>query len=184
MVSAAPSKKEAPCWRHACCWRPRNSLQWLAFTSDSDPRKVAGYDDPVRTSSDVRVSRASTRSITKLMSDSNAEAGIALICTCLPAFVAQFNILRDRVGYGSSRGADVRYEASDTHKLSTFKSVHMGTGKAKKHGGLQTWSDEAELVTQVKSSLEREPTQPGGIVRRVEVTHMVTYASDSDDGKK
>ena len=119
------------------------------------------------------------------MRGSNAEAGIALICTCLPAFVAQFNILRDRVGYGSSRGTDARYEASGAHKLSTFKSAHLGTGKPKKNGGLETWSDEAELVTQVKSSLEREPAQPGsGIVRRVEVTHTVTYASDSDDGKK
>ncbi|KAJ4320286.1 hypothetical protein N0V94_003463 [Neodidymelliopsis sp. IMI 364377] len=114
----------------------------------------------------------------------NAEAGIALICTCLPAFVAQFNLLRDRVGYGSSRGTDARHEASGTHKLSTFKSAHLGTGKGKKHGGLETWSDEAELVTQVKSSLERQPAQAGGIVRSVEVTHTVTYASDSEDGKK
>ncbi|KAJ8117018.1 hypothetical protein OPT61_g1701 [Boeremia exigua] len=114
----------------------------------------------------------------------NAEAGIALICTCLPAFVAQFNILRDRVGYGSSRGTD-RYDASGAQRLSAFKSAHMGTGKSRKHDGLQTWSDEAELVTQVKSSLEREPVQPGsGIVRRVEVTHTITYASDSDDGRK
>ncbi|XPS78496.1 hypothetical protein M3J09_010507 [Ascochyta lentis] len=115
----------------------------------------------------------------------NAEAGIALICTCLPAFVAQFNLLRYRVGYGSSRGTDAHYEASGAHKLSTFKSGHLATGKAKKHGGLETWSDEAELVTQVKSSLEREPAQAGGIVRRVEVTHTVSYAaSDSDGGKK
>jgi hypothetical protein len=60
----------------------------------------------------------------------------------------------------------------------------MGTGKGKKHDGLETWSDEAELVTQVKSSLERQPAQAGGIVRSVEVTHTVTYASDSEDGKK
>lgn len=118
----------------------------------------------------------------------NAEAGIALICTCLPAFVAQFNILRDRVGYGSSRGTDGHYEASGANRLSTFRSAHLGTGKSRKHDGLHTWSDEAELVTQVKSSLEGESPQPsggiGGIVRRVEVTHTVTYASDSDDGRK
>lgn len=124
---------------------------------------------------------------TELTPCSNAEAGIALICTCLPAFVAQFNILRDRVGYGSSRGTDGRYEASGAQRLSAFKSAHLGTGKSRKHGGLQTWSDEAELVTQVKSSLERDsPRSPSGvgIVRRVEVTHTVTYASDSDDGHK
>lgn len=111
-----------------------------------------------------------------------------MICTCLPAFVAQFNILRDRVGYGSSRGTDDRYAASGSaaHKLSTFKSAHLGTAKANKPAGIETWSDEAELVTHVKSSMEGEPAQSGGgIVRRVEVTHTVTYAaSDSDDGKK
>ena len=123
---------------------------------------------------------------TQLTRNSNAEAGIALICTCLPAFVAQFNILRDRVGYGSSRETGDLYVTSGAHKLSDFKSAHLGTGKAKKHGGLETWSDEAEHVTQIKSSMEREPAQSGGgIVRRVEVTHTVTYAaSDSDDGKK
>lgn len=122
----------------------------------------------------------------QLISDSNAEAGIALICTCLPAFVARFNILRDRVGYGSSRGTDARYEASATHKLSTFKSVHLGNGKAKKNDGLETWSDEAELVTQVKSSMERDSVQQPacGIVRRVEVTHTVTYTANSDDGRR
>ncbi|UPX10214.1 uncharacterized protein EKO05_0000884 [Ascochyta rabiei] len=121
----------------------------------------------------------------QIVMSGNAEAGIALICTCLPAFVAQFNILKDRVGYGSSRGTDARYEASGPHKLSTFRSGHLGTGKSKRSGGFETWSDEAELVTQVKSSLEGEPAQSGGIVRRVEVTHTVTYAaSNSDDGKK
>lgn len=131
-------------------------------------------------------SNATCTTSTKLTRFSNAEAGIALICTCLPAFVAQFNILRDRVGYGSSRGTDGRYEASGVQRLSTFKSAHLGTGKSRRHDDLQTWSDEAELVTQVKSSLEQDskrPTSGVGIVRRVEVTHTVTY-SDSDDGHK
>ncbi|KAF2831397.1 hypothetical protein CC86DRAFT_314724 [Ophiobolus disseminans] len=110
----------------------------------------------------------------------NAEAGIGLICTCLPAFVAQFNILRDRVSHGSSRDGNGRYGASDTHKLSSLRPTHLGTGKPKKQGGSDVWSDEAQLVTQVKSSLEREPVQPnGGIVRKVEVVHTVTHASQS-----
>jgi hypothetical protein len=117
----------------------------------------------------------------KLMNDSNAEAGIALICTCLPAFVAQFNLLKERAGYSSNRGTN---GLSGTHKLSALKSGHLGTGKAKKHGEFETWSDEAELVTQVKSSLEREPAQPCGITRRVEVTHTVTYARDSEEDVK
>jgi hypothetical protein len=33
---------------------------------------------------------------------SNAEAGLALICTCLPAFVAQFRHVETRIRYGSS----------------------------------------------------------------------------------
>ncbi|KAF3051831.1 hypothetical protein E8E11_006946 [Didymella keratinophila] len=132
-------------------------------------------------------SRDTTILFVQVVMSGNAEAGIALICTCLPAFVAQFNILRDRVGYGSSRGTDDRYGASGGHKLSTFRSGNLATAKSKKNGGLETWSDEAELVTQIKSSLEREPVQSGGgITRRVEVSHTVTYAASdlSDDGKK
>jgi hypothetical protein len=134
----------------------------------------------------------------KLMNDSNAEAGIALICTCLPAFVAQcesdtgtysinnvnsyvVNILKERAGYSSNRGTN---GLSGTHKLSALKSGHLGTGRTKKYGEFETWSDEAELVTQVKSSMEREPAQPDGITRRVEVTHTVTYARDSGEGAK
>ncbi|KAH6629619.1 hypothetical protein C7974DRAFT_190073 [Boeremia exigua] len=115
----------------------------------------------------------------------NAEAGIALICTCLPAFVAQFNIMRDRVGYGSSRETEGRGDTSGAQKLSTFKSAHLGTGKPKKHGGREVFSDEVELVTQVKSSLETDSAGLGsGIRRKVEVTHTFTYTSDSDDGVK
>ncbi|KAF2996878.1 hypothetical protein E8E13_004973 [Curvularia kusanoi] len=115
----------------------------------------------------------------------NAEAGIALICTCLPAFVAQFNILRDRVGYGSSRESNNRGDTSGAARLSTFNSGHMGTAKSKPHGDPETWSDEAELVTQVRASMESEPSKSrGGIVRRVEVTHTVTYGGDSDDGRR
>ncbi|OSS52392.1 hypothetical protein B5807_02756 [Epicoccum nigrum] len=116
----------------------------------------------------------------------NAEAGIALICTCLPAFVAQFNILRDRVGYGSSRsrGTDNAGESSGGPRLSTFRHSNLGTMKSKKHHDPETWSDEAELVTQVRSSMERESNKTGGIVRRVEVTHTVSYAGDSDDGRR
>lgn len=90
------------------------------------------------------------------------------------------------MGYGSSRETDGRYDASEAHQLPNFRSGNLGTAKIKKNGGLETWSDEAELVTQIKSSLEREPGQSsGGIVRRVEVSHTVTYAaSESDDGKK
>ncbi|KAJ4376927.1 hypothetical protein N0V86_006365 [Didymella sp. IMI 355093] len=131
-------------------------------------------------------SRDTTILFVQVVMSGNAEAGIALICTCLPAFVAQFNILRDSVGYGSSKGTGDRYEASGTQRLSTFKSAHLGTAKSKKSDGLETWSDEAELVTRIKSSLEGEPVQQGGgIVRRVEVSHTVTYAaSESEDGKR
>jgi hypothetical protein len=88
--------------------------------------------------------------------------------------------MKERAGYSSNRGTN---GLSGTHKLSTFNG-HMGTGRTKKHGEFETWSDEAELVTQVKSSLERENSQPDGIVRRVEVTHTVSYARDSEDGGK
>jgi hypothetical protein len=120
------------------------------------------------------------------MKDRNAEAGIALICTCLPAFVAQFNILRDRVGYGSSRsrGTDNPGESSGSPRLSSFRHSNLGTMKSKKHHDPETWSDEAELVTQVRSSMDHESNKTGGIVRRVDVTHTVTYAGDLDDERR
>lgn len=158
----------------------------MATPSDLNEWAFSRYDYLVRPGCNVRVSRATCTSLsTPLIDDSNAEAGIALICTCLPAFVAQFNLLRDRVGYGSSRGTDARCDVSGNPKLSTFKSSHIGKTKPKSHNDLETWSDEAELVTQVRSSVERGDTRPDtGIVRRVEVTRTVAYADDSDDGKK
>lgn len=91
------------------------------------------------------------------------------------------------MGYGSSRGTDDQHDAAGGQKLSTFKSGNLGTARSKKNCGLETWSDEAELVTQIKSSLEREPVQSSaGITKRVEVSHTVTYAASdlSDDGNK
>jgi hypothetical protein len=154
---------------------------------DSDEREIDRHDNIVRPSSDVRVSEMVLSPLSRvLIRDRNAEAGIALICTCLPAFVAQFNILRDRVGYGSSRsrGTDNAGESSGGPRLSSFRHSNLGTMKSKKHHDPETWSDEAELVTQVRSSMERESNKSGGIVRRVEVTHTVTYAGDSDDGRR
>ena len=155
---------------------------------DSDEREVDGHDNLVRPSSDVRVSRlAPSPNSRVLIRVRNAEAGIALICTCLPAFVAQFNIMRDRVGYGSSRSrgnTDNPGESSGGARLSTFRHSNLGTMKSKKHHDPETWSDEAELVTQVRSSMDPESNKAGGIVRRVEVTHTVTYADGSDDGRR
>jgi hypothetical protein len=154
---------------------------------DPDEWEINRYDNLVRPGSDVRVSRIVLSPLSRvLMKDRNAEAGIALICTCLPAFVAQFNILRDRVGYGSSRsrGTDNPGESSGSPRLSSFRHSNLGTMKSKKHHDPETWSDEAELVTQVRSSMDHESNKTGGIVRRVDVTHTVTYAGDLDDERR
>ncbi|CAG5137557.1 uncharacterized protein ALTATR162_LOCUS148 [Alternaria atra] len=109
----------------------------------------------------------------------NAEAGIALSCTCLPVLVAQFNILKTGVGYGSSRATGLSNNTSGTHKLSAFNLSRLSIGKENNKVDLEDSSDEAELVSHAQGgfSLERDIAQSGGIMRTVEVTHTVTYAT-------
>lgn len=116
---------------------------------------------------------------------SNAEAGIALICTCLPAAVGQFKFLRDRVGYGSSRGTKTREATSSAGDLNLTSTRRGDNGKKKKTmAGTVTSLDEVELVTHAQggSTHDRDGMDAHGIVRKVEVTHAVTYASDDFDG--
>ncbi|KAF9734176.1 hypothetical protein PMIN01_08519 [Paraphaeosphaeria minitans] len=114
----------------------------------------------------------------------NAEAGIALICTCLPALVVQFNMLKTRAGYGSSRTRTTGLgdNTSGAHKLSTLNSSRYGPGQDKYNVDLEASSDEAGLVSHAQgSSSQEDAAQFSGIMRKVEVTHTVTYETSDCD---
>lgn len=120
----------------------------------------------------------------KLTANSNAEAGIAFICCCLPAAVGQFKFFRDRA-YGSSRSAERRETASIGSNLKSFASRH-GFGRNKDNNTTQTATDEVELVTHAQgnsvsvSGEKGDGTCDSGIMRKVEVTHAVSYTGDGD----
>lgn len=127
-----------------------------------------------------------------LIRRSNAEAGLALICTCLPAFVGQFKFLRSRVRYGSSRTTTELHDtASGSGKLGTSKSAHHGTGRKRYQNDCSASLDEIELVphaerqglthAQGNATPDRDTEQVSGIVRKLEVTHAVSYAIDDTD---
>lgn len=120
----------------------------------------------------------------KLTPNSNAEAGIAFICCCLPAAVGQFKFFRDRA-YGSSRSADRQETASTGSNLKSFASRH-GFGRSKNTSTTQTATDEVELVAHAQgnsvsvSGEKGNGTYDGGIMRKVDVTHAVSFTGDGD----
>ncbi|KAK7178364.1 hypothetical protein PSPO01_15586 [Paraphaeosphaeria sporulosa] len=120
----------------------------------------------------------------QLVMTGNAEAGIALICTCLPAVVSQFEVLRTRVGYGSSKSktTDYHHDASSGHQLSKLGSTR---GDRNKHAVDIEGSDEDELVmhAQGKGQQDQATAQLGGILRKVEVSHVISYATSSSSGE-
>jgi len=67
------------------------------------------------------------------MSFSNAEAGLALICTCLPAFVGEFRHFKGRVRHAISTvlntsSDNVVAEGEKTIPLRFSPSVRLGQG--------------------------------------------------------
>lgn len=117
---------------------------------------------------------------------SNAEAGIALICTCLPAAVGQFKWLRDRVGYSSAQrttslrdnhfSAGQSAVASSAAPRNTVKKFYQSRPEAS--------FDEVELVANAQGNArsERDVVRFSGIMRKVEVRHAVSYTSKDSDG--
>lgn len=122
---------------------------------------------------------------------SNAEAGIALICTCLPAAVGQFKFLRDRLGYSSAHHTtelrDNTFSTANTTLVSS--TAHRSTAKKFYLSRQEASLDEMELVTNAQSTSpsERDVARfsGNGIMRKVEVCHAVSYTGkDSDDDSK
>jgi hypothetical protein len=137
--------------------------------------------------------------LTSFSSASNAEAGLALICTCLPAFVAQFRILGSAVRsshhYGSSTSksrktaglnettADGDAGQSDFSRAFNFSLSRTRVGQSQPTSGNAPWNDEVELVSNAQGrrsmhdeSEEAAEESHSGIMRKTEVTHVVTYA--------
>jgi hypothetical protein len=125
---------------------------------------------------------------TLLTSHSNAEAGIALICTCLPAAVGQFKFLRDRIGYSSA------HRTRDNNNFSTGDTAATSSAAAAPRNKMQmfysstrpqTSFDEMELVAnaQGNATSERESVRFSGIMRKVEVSHAVSFKSRESDGE-
>jgi hypothetical protein len=119
-----------------------------------------------------------------IRSHSNAEAGLALICTCLPAFVAQFRHLESAVRYGSSRSRNEI--TSEGNKAEFQRSFAFGTSRTDCGTDSALWSDEVELVSnaQGRSANGGDDGSHKGILRKTEVTHVVTYAIEEKDENK
>lgn len=85
---------------------------------------------------------------------SNAEAGLTLICTCLPVFVGQSRHLESRVCYGSfkSRNAEINEISSNGDRFEIPRALIRGalirgTSRARGQTNAADLPDEIELVT-------------------------------------
>ncbi|PSN68229.1 hypothetical protein BS50DRAFT_551637 [Corynespora cassiicola Philippines] len=99
---------------------------------------------------------------TQVVLSGNAEAGIGLICACLPAAAALFWRITGSTSYGSQRNPGRSYQlsglnASRSAKERGFQDI----------GAIES-SDEATLVTHAQESQSREFGH--GIMRKVEVS--------------
>jgi hypothetical protein len=194
VVSPNPQREETAGWRYARRRRPRNGFQRVAPSSHLDEWNVARCDHTLRAGRSVRVRQKEVPIHNTLLtsSPSNAEAGLALICTCLPAFVAQFRHLESAVRYGSSRRSqktDLNDFTGEGDKADFTSSLTFGTSRSKgpTNGGA-SWSDEVQLVTNAQGRSthdgdgdEVEESPHKGIMRKTEVTHVVTYAVEEED---
>lgn len=157
----------------------------MASASHIDRWSIAGYHHPLRSSRLIRVCRQVSIRNFPLTGCSNAEAGLALICTCLPAFVGQFRQLESRIRYGSarSRNAEINEITSDGDKSEFPRAFVRGTSKARCQSNAAQSPDEVELVAHAQgtSTQEGDIQQHNGILRQVEVTHKISYTTESSD---
>lgn len=99
-----------------------------------------------------------------------------MICCCLPAAVGQFKFLRDRVGYGSSNNTGGHYNTDSSANMTNL-TTRKAAARRKWEENTRTSLDEVELVANAQgggTTQEREADHPG-IMRKVEVTHAVSY---------
>ena len=112
---------------------------------------------------------------------SNAEAGIALICACLPAVAALLHRLRASTGYGSSLR-----NPSRSYQLSNFSSQRTGMERGFKNLEAASEStDEATLVTYTRRQDSPDPDfGHNRILRKVEVSMVSTTEGRNKTGNE
>jgi hypothetical protein len=94
-------------------------------------------------------------SMDSLLTDhSNAEAGIALICTCLPAAVGQFKFLRDRLGHSSAQRTSelLDNQFSTTKSAAVSSAAHRNTVRKFYQSRPEASFDEMELVANAQGN--------------------------------
>lgn len=121
------------------------------------------------------------------MSFSNAEAGLALICTCLPAFVGEFRHFKGRVRHAISTVLNTSSDnvMAEGEKTKPLRSFTFSTSSTRYEANDIPCNDEVELVINAQGGSIDEDDEPshGGIMRKTEVTHVVTYAVGSENNQ-
>jgi hypothetical protein len=188
LVVAVAAEEEDARWKHVGCWRPSDGFQYLTPAPYRDQWPVAGCDDCFRASRLIWVIFKDQPSRSLLLSDhSNAEAGIALICTCLPAAVGQFKFLRDRLGYSSAQLTNelLDNQFSTTNSAVASSAAHRNAVRKYYHSRPEASFDEMELVAnaQGNSTSDQDTVRFSGIMRKVEVRSAASYTSKDSDGE-
>jgi hypothetical protein len=113
---------------------------------------------------------------------SNAEAGIGLICACLPATTALILHIR-----GGSHHNPSHHQNSRSYALSSISSPHKSKDRSlfqNLEAAAGSTDDGTTLVTHAQGFREEEEIgAPKGIYRRVEVRHEVSLAEELDEGR-
>lgn len=119
------------------------------------------------------------------MSFSNAEAGLALICTCLPAFIGEFRHFKGRVRHAISTVLNTSSDnvVADGEKTIPLRSFTFGMSRTRYEANDIQWNNEVELVINAQGGSIDKDDEPshGGIMRKTEVTHVVTHAVGSEN---
>ncbi len=102
---------------------------------------------------------------------SNAEAGLAFICICTPALVAQLKIARAGIQSRSSRLPDHPSGAHGAMDLKYMRSRSKGLG-SKDSASYNEPSDTALMMAPQSQANE---AQLGGITREYKITQMVSH---------
>jgi hypothetical protein len=106
---------------------------------------------------------------------------------CLPAFVAQFRHVETRIRYGSSGSCRIVLNESRTaegDEAEFPRTFTSGTSRPKwQTNNGAPWNGEVELVSnsQGRSTCEVDKESQNGIMRKTEVTHIVTVLNVSKD---
>jgi hypothetical protein len=193
VVVAATAAEEDASGSYARCRRSCGSIQCLSLACHFGTWPLAGFDDRLRAACSICVGQRELFGQKEILTThSNAEAGIALICNCLPATVGQFRYLRDHTGCSSARHRTL--ELRGINPFSTGGSAATSSGAAATRNSLkmffpstqpQTALDEVELVANAQGNAmsEWESVEFSGIMRKVEVSHAVSFKGRESDGE-